>query len=303
MQSRQKRKGPLVFAELAVNPEIRTIRRKIAPQRIAQVRVRRDFAPQRRKVEPRAFRRKQIFAQRICAAGSNTIGIDAAFVGTPGDRARRDDDLRRAQHVIVKRLELRMVPQPPRIASCHAHHVWQAGDLSREISRDSIGLHVMRENDVEGLCGMRARSDACELRDERARHRDIGLRAVDWIGPMHRDGAFAERSLAAFPVLLPHMHPERRERFLRVRDHVNLVAACREAMRGPIGAHAYATLNGRKFTDNANSHPRTSMRPARARSAISASVSGTSRKSAASTQPSSAANRSKTAGGSSKMPG
>src|SRR6516165_1324274 len=131
----------------------------------------------------------------------------------------------------------------------------------------------MGKNDVERLGGMFARHNGCKLRDERARHRDVGLRAVDRIGPMHPHGAFAEGGLAALPILLAHMHAKRRGHLFRVGDDVNLMAACREAVRSPIGPHADAALYRRKCADLANSHRHTSTSPARAKSSSSWAVS------------------------------
>src|SRR4029077_8331212 len=83
---------------------------------------------------------------------------------------------------------------------------------------------------------------------------DIGLRAVDRIGPVHRHGAVAIARLATLPVLFSHMHPERRPHLLGVGDNVDLVPARGKRVGGPIGAHADAALDGRKFTYNAYPH-------------------------------------------------
>src|SRR5262245_43610151 len=153
---------------------------------------------------------------------------------------------------------------------------------------------------------MQPQRDAGELGDERARHRNIGLRAIDGIGPVHRHEATVVARFAALPVLFSHMHAERRLHLLGIGDDVDLVSPRRQRMGRPIGAHAYATLNGRKLADEADSHPCTSMSPAAVRSARSFANSaplpdppphaGEGREGAGSVQSSSATSRSKIAG-------
>src|SRR5712671_3505592 len=149
---------------------------------------------------------------------------------------------------------------------------------------------------VKRMLRMQPHRDACELRDERARHWDIGLRSIDRIGPVNRHRAFAIARLATPPVLFSHMHPERRPHLLGVGDNVDLVPACGKRMRGPIGAHAHPALDGRKFADEADSHRRTSTSPRATRSAMSLAKSGTTSSPCGLVQSLSAASRSKIAG-------
>src|SRR3954447_8337030 len=194
-----------------------------------------------------------------------------------------------------------MVPKAPCIAPGHAYEVRHPGHLRGEMSRHSIGLHVMRENDVKRLLGMSGRSDGGELGNERAGHRDIRLRPVDRIGPMHFHRTRGERRRASLPICLSHVHAEWRAHFFRIGDDMHLVTALREGTRSPIGPHADTALDRREFADDADSHPLTSRSPAVVKSAISSSASGDPLKAAPSVQAARTSNKSKTAGGSSKI--
>src|SRR5258708_3728359 len=149
---------------------------------------------------------------------------------------------------------------------------------------------------VKRVLGMQPHRDARELRDEWARHWDVGLRSIDRIGPVNRHRAFAIARLTTPPVLFSHVHPERRPHLLGVGDNVDLVPAGGKRMRGPIGAHADAALDGRKFADEADSHRRTSTSPRAVRSARSLAKSGSASSPCGSVQSLSAASRSKIAG-------
>src|SRR6266567_7308749 len=100
-----------------------------------------------------------------------------------------------------------------------------------------------------------------ELRDERACHGNVGLRAIDRIGPVNRHRAAAISRFAAFPILRPHMHAERRPRLFRIGEDVNLMPARRKAMRAPVGPHADPALDGRELADDTDSHRLTSAGP------------------------------------------
>src|SRR6266446_8116657 len=156
---------------------------------------------------------------------------------------------------------------------------------------------------VKRMLRMQPHRDACELRDERACHWDIGLRSIDRIGPVNRHRAFAIARLAALPVLFSHVHPERRPHLLGVGDNVDLMPACGKRMRGPIGAHAHPALDGRKLADEADSHRRTSTSPRATRSATSLTKSGSTSNPSGSVQSLSAASRSKIAGATSNTCG
>ena len=190
--------------------------------------------------------------QDIAAAAGNALGRNSALQGPLRDLADRHHRRSRPQHMVVQALQLRMMPQPPGVTAGHAHDVGRAGHLRGKVSRHAVGLHVMRINDVERPCRMRIGGKGRELRDKRTRHRDVALRAVDRITPVHRDGAASERRLAAPPVLRPHVHAEGRSRFFGVSDDVNLVTALRECMRGEIGPHADAALDGRILANDAD---------------------------------------------------
>ena len=182
-------------------------------------------------------------------------GSDAALDRTLRDRAGGDHDFGRAQDVIVERLELRMMPEPAGIASRHARDVGHACHLRSKMPGHAVWLQVMRIDDVERAFGMHARGDGGKLGDERARHRNVGLRAVDRVGPVHRHRARVVSSLAALPILRPHVHAERRAHLLCIGDDVNVVPACGKRMRGPVGAHADAALDRRELADDADSQP------------------------------------------------
>ena len=176
--------------------------------------------------------------------------------------------------MIVKQLQLGMMPQVSRIAARHAHHMRHMGHLGGEQSGHPIGLQIMRINDVERPFGMRPRRRGGELGDERAGHGNVGLRAVDRVGPVHGHRTGTMRRYASLPVLRAHQHPERRNRLLGVGHHMNLMAERGEAVCAPIGPHADAALYRREFADDADSQSRTSMSPCAARSQISLSASG-----------------------------
>src|SRR3954452_766169 len=201
--------------------------------------------------------------------------------------------------MVIERIELRMMPEPSGVAPGHAHHMRHSRDLGSQKSCDAVGLHVMRINDMEGSGGMRAGSERCELGDEGARHGDIGLRAVDRIGPVHAQRTFPERRLALLPIPRAHMHAERAPRLFRIGDDLDLMAAFGETMRGPIGSHAHAALNRGELADDANPQAETSMRPACVSSAISSSACGTASNTLGSVHSSSAVSTSNTSGASS----
>ena len=77
--------------------------------------------------------------------------------------------------MVVKRLELRMTPEAPGVAPGHAHDVRHASDLGGEMTRNPIGLKVVRVYDVERTLGMHARGRRGELGDEGARQRNVKL--------------------------------------------------------------------------------------------------------------------------------
>src|SRR5437660_10389604 len=120
---------------------------------------------------------------------------------------------------------------------------------------------------------MHACGDSGELGDERTGHRNIRLGAVDRISPVHDDGSGVEHCLAALPILRPHVHAEWWACLFRVSDHMNFMAALREAVGSPVGPHADAALYRRKLPDNADSHLRTWRSPCCARSLMSPSRS------------------------------
>ena len=176
--------------------------------------------------------------------------------------------------MIVECSKLRMAPQAAGIASGRSGDVGDTGHLCREMSCHSVRLQIERMDQVKRVLGMQPHRDARELRDEWARHRDIRLRAIDGIAPVHRHGAAAVARLAAPPVLRPHVHPKRRPHLLGIGDDVDLVSPRSQGMRRPIGAHADAALNGRKLADEADSQLRTSINPRSLRSARSLAKSG-----------------------------
>jgi hypothetical protein len=67
-------------------------------------------------------------------------------------------------------------------------------------------------DDVEGPVGMRLRGSGGELRDEWTGHRNVGLRTIDRVGPVHSHQTAIVRRRALLPVLRTHQHPERRNR-------------------------------------------------------------------------------------------
>ena len=149
----------------------------------------------------------------------------------------------------------------------------------------------MGKNNVERTLGMDPCGDARELGHERARHRDIGLGAIDRIGPMHRDRSAARVRLAPRPIFRSHMHAKWRRRFLGVGHDVNFVPPRRKRVGRPVCPHADAALDRREFAHDANSQRRSSSMPALASSAMSSSAPGNS---PSAVQSSSAARRSNT---------
>ncbi len=118
--------------------------------------------------------------------------------------------------------------------------------------------------------------NARELGHERARHRDVGLRAVDRIGPVHRHRAGIQPRLASRPILRPHVHAKRRGDLLGIGDDVDVVSPRCECVGRSIGPHADSALDRREFADDANSHRRSSTRPDSARSVTNSSAPGKS---------------------------
>jgi hypothetical protein len=87
--------------------------------------------------------------------------------------------------MIVEHLELRMVPKPSRVAARHAHNMRNAHDLRREMAGHAVGLEIVRIHDVKSRARMNAGGRAGELGHERARHRNVGLRSIDRVGPVN----------------------------------------------------------------------------------------------------------------------
>src|SRR3989442_1414314 len=170
------------------------------------------------------------------------------------------------------------------------------------MTRDSVRFHVMGKNDVKRMLGMHAGGNGGELGDKRARHRNVGLRAINRVRPMNFHEPRIEIRLATKPVLRAHMHSERRARLFGIGHDVHLMTAFREPLSRPIGPHAHAALDRRILAYDADSQGPTSMRPALASSSISLSASHCSKVSS-STQSSIESIRSKIAGGSSNILG
>ena len=156
--------------------------------------------------------------------------------------------------MIVEHLELRMVPKPSRITARHAHNMRNAHDLRREMAGDAVGLEIVRIQDVESGACMNAGRRAGELGHEWARHRDIGLRSIDRVGPVYGDRAGAVGSFAKDPILGPHIQTEWRDGFLGVGDDMHLMAEPSKAVGMPVGPHADAALDWRIFSDDADLH-------------------------------------------------
>jgi len=93
-----------------------------------------------------------------------------------------------------------------------------------------------------------------ELGHERARHRDIRLRSIDWVGPVYGDRACAVGGLASGPILVTHVHAEWRDGFLGVGDDMHLVAERSKAVGMPVGPHADAALDRRILADDTDLH-------------------------------------------------
>src|SRR5436309_3298438 len=116
MHRGEKREGPFAFAKLAVDAEMRTVRHKLAPHELPEVLVARDVVAQRVEIKLRALGREQLLGYREVAARHDAVSRHAARDGALHHRADSDDGFGGFQHVIVERLELRMMPKPPGIA-------------------------------------------------------------------------------------------------------------------------------------------------------------------------------------------
>ena len=163
-------------------------------------------ARKRRDVElpaPRA--RTGAPALRIATRRGDAISSDAALHRAFHDGSRRNDDFGRAQHMIVQHFELRMLPQPPRIASGHSHHMRHARHLRREVTGDPVGLEIMREDDVERSRPMRARAArVASFVTTGLLSGYMRLRLIYRVGPLHAHRTVAIDGLAAIPILRPH---------------------------------------------------------------------------------------------------
>jgi hypothetical protein len=262
LHRREKRERPLILVELAANSEMGLVTREITPQHLAKIGIGRNLGPQGRQIERRPFRREHIVRYHDAAiGGDDAIGIDPTSGGPFGDHPCRKHDFGRAQHVIVERLQLVVTPEPPGIAPRQADDMRRPGCLRHQVRRHPVWLQIMRIDDVEPAFGVEAGGDRGELRDERARHRDVGLREIDGIGEVHRDRAVAIRRPAPLPVLRPHVHAIGWTYLLGVGHDMNVVTAHRKRVRCPVGAHADAALDGRKLADDTNSHSCTSTSP------------------------------------------
>ena len=130
--------------------------------------------------------------------------------------------------MIVERLELRMMPQPAGVTARHAHDVRRAGHLRGEMSGNAIGLQVVRKDDVKRMRGMHPGRNGRELGHERARHRNVRLRTVDRIGPVHCHRSAADAPRIA-PSLLPACACETAGGLLGVGHDVNLMSRAASA--------------------------------------------------------------------------
>src|SRR5262245_8599688 len=185
MHRAEKGKGSLAFAKLAIASEVRAPRHKLAPHELSEVRIAGDVIAQRVEIESWALGREQLLGYREITARRDAVSRHAVRDGAFGDRANSDHGLGRPQHVVVKRLELRVMPKPSRIAARHAGDMRHAHDLSGEMAGDAIGLQIVRMDDIKRRLRVDAGGDAGELGHERARHRNVGLRPVDGIRPVH----------------------------------------------------------------------------------------------------------------------
>src|SRR5262252_1670433 len=296
IHGREQRERPLRFAELTVNSEIGPVSRKIAPYEIPKFRIDLSQSPQRPNIEFRSLGCEYVLRHREAAGGRNAIRSDPASDCAFRDRAGRNHELCGAQHMVVEQLELRMLPQTPRIAASHPDHMRHAGHLRGKITGHPIGLQIVGEDDVERLFHMRARRNRRELRNERAVHRNMRLRAIDRVGPVHRHGTGTVHRPAAVPVLRPHVHPVWCDRFFGVGDDMDIMAVLGQTMRAPISLCADTALDWRKLSDDADSHDGASISPHCARSRMSSFSSGGTPSVAGSVQSPMAASMSKTTG-------
>jgi len=144
------------------------------------------------------------------------------------DLSCRHDNLRGTQHVIIEGLELRVAPKPASIASRHADDMRQPGYLSDQMPRYPVWLQIVGIYDMERVFSVHTGGDTGELRDEWACHRDVRLRGVDGVGPVHRNRTFAVLRLAPLPILRPHVHAIWRTYLFGIGHHVNVVTAHRK---------------------------------------------------------------------------
>ena len=136
---------------------------EFAPERIAHSPDPVRPPPQRLKSRTGPSGENKVLGHLIAAARHNTAGVDAMFDRAPRDQPAGNHDFGGAQHVIVKRFELRMMPQPSGIASCHAHDVRNARHLGGEMSGHPIGLHIMGIDHVERPLAMKRRGMAASF--------------------------------------------------------------------------------------------------------------------------------------------
>ena len=78
--------------------------------------------------------------------------------------------------MVIERLQLRMMPEPPGVAARHPHHMRQTSHLRRQVRRDTIWLQIMGIDNVAGALGVHLRRDASELGHKRTRHRQLVAR-------------------------------------------------------------------------------------------------------------------------------
>ena len=183
-------------------PKIRPVHREIAPPRCTQARHSassslRNLA--KSSVGPSGVKKS---SGKAYPPPSNAMRSTPRCAAPIGDGARRNHHRSRPQHMVVERLELWMLPQPPCVAARHARDMRHAGHLRGEMTRNSVGLHVMGIDDIEPVRGMHARGNGGELGDEWARHRNVGLRAIDRLRPMDLHAAAvrtAPRTAANLP--------------------------------------------------------------------------------------------------------
>ena len=126
LHCREKRERAFSFAELAVDAEIGKLARESSPKQIVELRIRLDLTPERGEIERWPLRAEQILGHFKATSGCDSLGPDAALDRTRSDQASRNHGRGRAQHMVVKSLELRVMPEAPGVASGHAHDVWHA---------------------------------------------------------------------------------------------------------------------------------------------------------------------------------